>query len=274
MTFAGKRVFITGGSSGIGLATARKFWEAGAQVILVSRDPVRLKQAADSLDPGGSRRGPSAFTYPADVTDAAQIKDVVDTAAAEIGPLDLVINSAGDARPGYVEQLDQEIFRRMMDVNYFGTVNTNRAALPHLLAQKSGHIVNIASFAAIITLFGYTAYGASKYAVRGYSEALRAEMKLHGIRVSVVYPPDTQTPQLAYENQFKPPETFAITRLGRVLSPEEVAAEILNGVRRNKFIIIPGWETKLLYLAVKFLGTWVHPVIDYLAAHAQTKERT
>lgn len=272
MTFAGKRVLITGGSSGIGLATARDFCAAGAQVVLVSRDPARLKQAADSLSPAGG--SPAVRTYAADVTDAAQIRGVVEAAAAELGPPDILLNVAGETHPGYVQEISPEIFRRMMEVNYFGTVNTTQAALPFMLKRKSGHIVNVASFGAIINLFGYTAYGASKYAVRGFSEALRAEMKLHGIRVSVVYPPDTQTPQLAYENQFKPPETFAITRLGRVLSPEEVAGEILNGVRRNKFIIIPGWETKLLYWAVKFLGTWVHPVIDYLAAHAQTKERT
>jgi 3-dehydrosphinganine reductase len=272
MKFVGKRVLITGGSSGIGLAAARKFYEAGAEVILVSRNPERLKQAADSLGPAAG--GQSVHTYPADVTDAAQIKNVVDAAAAELGPPDILINSAGGAHPGYVQELGLDIFRRMMEVNYFGTVHTNQAVLPHLLAQKSGHIVNIASFGAIITLFGYSAYGASKYAVRGYSEALRAEMKAHGIRVSVVYPPDTQTPQLAHENQFKPPETFAITRISRLRSPEDVAADILNGVQRNKFIILPGFDTKLFYWAIKFLGTWVHPVLDTLAAQGRTRERT
>lgn len=272
MSFVGKRVLITGGSSGIGLATARKFYEAGAQVILVSRTRARLKQAADSLNSAAG--GLPVRTYPADVTDAAQIQGVVEAAAADLGPPDILINCAGEAHPGYVQELSPEIFRRMMEVNYFGTVHTTQAALAHLLERGSGHIVNVASFGAIITLYGYSAYGASKYAVRGYSEALRAELKPHGIRVTVVYPPDTQTPQLAYENQFKPPETFSIARLGRVLPPEDVAAEILHGVQKNKFMIIPGWDTKLLYWAVKFLGTWVHPVLDTLAAQGRTGERT
>ena len=97
-----------------------------------------------------------------------------------------------------------------MDLNYFGTVNMVKALLPAMLERGSGHIVNISSVAAFLGVFGYSAYGASKYAVRGFSDVLRAEVKPLGVRVSVVFPPDMDTPGLANENKTKPFETHEI----------------------------------------------------------------
>ncbi len=121
----------------------------------------------------------------------------------------------------------------MMAVNYFGTLHVVKTVLPGMLARGSGHIVTISSLAGVVGVFGYTAYGASKYAVRGFSDALRAELKPQGIGVSIVYPPDTDTPQLAYEKLYKPPETKAITEVGGMIPAEKVAQAIVHGVARD-----------------------------------------
>jgi 3-dehydrosphinganine reductase len=158
-----------------------------------------------------------------------------------------------------------------MEVNFFGTVNVVKAVLPGMMARGSGHIVNISSGAGFIGLFGYAAYGASKYAVRGFSDILRAEMKPHGIHVSVVFPPDTDTPQLAYELPFKPYETKALTGTAKVQSPESVASTVLKGVRRNRYVILPGVDTWLFYHLSNLLGNGVYPVMDMMIADARRK---
>jgi 3-dehydrosphinganine reductase len=182
-----------------------------------------------------------------------------------------VFNSAGVTRPGYVEELDYKVFRTMMDINYFGTVYVVKALLPGMIARGSGHIVNISSGAGFIGLFGYSAYGASKYAVRGFSDVLRVELKPCGIRLSVVFPPDTDTPQLAYEQQYKPHETQALTGNAKVMSADKVAQVILRGVQRGKYVIVPGGDTLLFYHATNLLGNGIYPIMDMLVKSARRK---
>jgi 3-dehydrosphinganine reductase len=125
--------------------------------------------------------------------------------------------------------------------------------------------------AGFMGVFGYAAYGAAKYAVRGYSEVLRAELKPLGIGVSVVFPPDTDTPQLAYENQFKPMETKELAGNAGVMSPDAVATAIIKGVAKKQFLILPG-ESKLYYRLTGWMGGAMYPIMDYLIAQAQHKK--
>ncbi|MCX7982352.1 MAG: SDR family oxidoreductase [Syntrophales bacterium] len=261
-----KLVLITGGSSGIGRALALKLSEAGAKLALVAR-------RRELLDEVRSRISGPCLAIPADVVDFSQMKKVVAEVENELGVPDILINSAGAAHPGYVEELSLSIFREMMEVNYFGTVNTVKACLAGMIARRSGWIVNISSVAGFIGVFGYTAYGASKYAVRGFSDALRAELKPKGIGVSIVFPPDTDTPQLAYENRLKPPETKALAGNAGLLSPEQVADEILKSVRKGRYLILPGKETKILYLLHHLLGCAIYPTMDLLIRKAQRRLR-
>jgi 3-dehydrosphinganine reductase len=143
-----------------------------------------------------------------------------------------------------------------------------------MIKRRSGHIVNISSVAGFMGVFGYAAYGAAKYAVRGYSEVLRAELKPYNIGVSVVFPPDTDTPQLAYENQFKPMETRELAGNAAVLSPETVAETILKGIIRKRFAILPGSESKLYYRLTGWLGSGLYPIMDMMIAQAQKKKAT
>jgi 3-dehydrosphinganine reductase len=127
-----------------------------------------------------------------------------------------------------------------------------------MVERRSGYVVNISSLAALIGIYGYTAYAPSKYAVRGFSRCLRSEMKAYGIDVSVVFPPDTDTPQLAFEHSIIPDITRKINENGGVMSAENVAQIIMRGIRRRKFTIVPGIEGKLLYGLSSIIGRFFY----------------
>ena len=135
-----------------------------------------------------------------------------------------------------------------------------------MIQRRSWHIVNISSIAGFLGLYGYSAYSASKFAVTGFSDILRSEMKPHGIRVSIAFPPDVDTPQLAYETSYQPLETQALAPLRSVMKPEAVAREILRGVARGKYLILPGFDSKLTYGLTRMLGSSLYPLLDILHA--------
>lgn len=271
-TFADKSVLITGGSSGIGLALARQLVVQGAHVCLLARDVQKLENARQQLETLRVNAQQRIAVLAADVSDNASLSPVLSNWIAADGVPDVLINSAGVARPGYFEELTEEIFRWMMDVNYHGTVNTIRCVLPGMIARKSGQIINFSSIAGVIGVFGYTAYGGSKYAVRGFSDALRAEMKPKGIRVSIVFPPDTDTPQLAWEDQFKPFETRSISGTAKPISADKVAAAVLKAAARGKYAIAPGFEAGYMYFAGTRLGGLIYPIMDAMVRSAQKKK--
>ena len=153
----------------------------------------------------------------------------------------------------------------MIEVDYFGTVYAIQAVLPGMIARGTGAIVNISSVVGYLNIYGYSAYGAAKYAVTGLSDALRMELKPKGIQVSLVYPPDTDTPQLAFEQPYKPAATKILSGGSGEEKPENVAAEILAGIARKKYVIVPGFSNKLVYLGVRVLGRGtVYAVMDRL----------
>ncbi len=260
---------ITGGSSGIGLAAAHWLAARGSHIWLIARGKEALADAYESLP---RQPGQICGTVTADVSDPNQVAAAVEHITVESGNPDLLINSAGATRPGYVQELSLDIFRWLMDVNYFGTVHMTKAVLPQMISRGSGHIVNISSVAGFIGVFGYTAYGASKFAVRGFSDALREELKPLGIKVSIAYPPDTETPQLFQEIPYRPEEQKALNAIPP-LKPDEVAHEILQGVSRGKYVILPGRQTKLIYFLSHVLNPAVNPVMDWLIARSMKKAK-
>ncbi|CAM2769978.1 SDR family oxidoreductase [Skermania piniformis] len=236
----GARVLITGGSSGIGLATARLLTGRGASVVIAARRADVLHSAAQEL-------GPSVRTAVVDVTDRARVRGVVDELTEHgSSPFDVVVMSAGDARPGHFMDLDHDVFRSMMEVNYFGTLNTIQATVPAMLERRSGSIVAVSSVAGILGVFGYTAYSPAKFAVRGLMQSLRDELTPHGIHVGCVFPPDVDTPMLLQEARFKPAETAALSGTIRPLPPEQVARAVVRGIERRRFAIYPDRSTGLL----------------------------
>ncbi len=263
--FTNKNILITGGSSGIGLALAQNLAAAGAVLWLVARNELKLTTALDTLPPA-ARGG----IFSVDVSQPDQVKAIAANWDKN-KPIDILINSAGTAYPGTFEDLPLEIFHQMMQINYFGTLYPIKILFPYLADRA--HIVNIASMAAVLGIYGYTAYGASKYAVRGFTDVLRSELGLSGKRVSLVYPPDTETPQLVFENQVKPAITKEIAGSAGVLSAEKVAEDIVSGVMKNKYIIIPGIESKIIYLGVNLLGRRIYPIMDWMVRSAAKKTR-
>lgn len=267
--FEGKRALVTGGSSGIGLALGQQLAAAGADVWILARRQEALSQAAQAIEAARSRAGSVVETLSVDVTEVEAVQQAMGELVAQDGAPDYLFNSAGVAHPGYVEELGLDIFHWMMEVNYFGTVHVTQSLLPAMLDRGRGHIVNLSSVAGFMGVFGYTAYSGSKFAVRGYSDVLRSELKARGLRVSIVFPPDTQTPQLDYENQFKPAETKALVGDVKPLEADTVAGTILKGVARGRYVIIPGFEGKLYYWLNGVLGTLAYPLMDWFVASAR-----
>lgn len=272
MKFANSTAVITGGSSGIGLALAKQLAAQGANLWLVSRSAEKLAAAADTIREAAGPHAPAIETLPVDVTDPQQVMQAAQRITAERGTPDLLINSAGVVHPGRFVDLELEKFHWMMDVNYFGTLHTIQAFLPGMLARGSGHLVNISSAAGFVGVYGYSAYSSSKYALRGLSDVLRAELKPEGIRVSIVFPPDTDTPQLAYENRFKPEETKDIAGTAKAMSADRVARSILKGVQRGRYLILPG-DTNFLFRAQNLLGGLIYPLMDALIRRSRRKNR-
>ncbi len=265
-----KTVLVTGGSSGIGLAIARALAARGAHVWLAARRPELLETALAQVRAAAQHEDQQFGFISVDLSDPQQAFAACETLIQQAGVPDVLINSAGAAHPGYVESLSPDIFHWMMDANYFTTIHATKAVLPGMIARRSGQIVNISSAAGFLGVFGYTAYGATKFAIMGFSEALRAEMQRHNIRVSIVYPSDTQTPQLDYENQFKPPETKAISGSASALSAEQVAEVVLRQAARGRYSIFTSFDVRLFYLLNKFLPkALVFAVLDGMAKMGQ-----
>lgn len=270
----GQVVIITGGSSGIGLATAKLLASQGLNVWIVARTEERLKEALVQINEVRKNTKQVCGAISADVSDWQQALDVMIKVEASVGHPDLLINSAGVTHPGYVQKLDLDIFRWMMDVNYFGTVNMIRSALPAMISRGSGYIVNISSAAGFIGVFGYSAYSASKYAVRGLSDVMRAELKPHGVGISVVFPPDTDTPQYAYEEKIKPAETKFLGGMANLKDPEEVGLSIIKGIIKGDYLIFPSFDVKLIYKLSNLLGGGVYPIMDMLVKIAQNNNKS
>ncbi|NPA93123.1 MAG: SDR family oxidoreductase [Chloroflexi bacterium] len=259
----GKLVLITGGSSGIGLALARLVAQEGARVALVARRKEKLEEALASL-PGEGHR-----IFPCDVADAEAVEQMAAQVQGEMGVPDWVVNSAGITRPGYFWELPVEVFHQLMEVNYYGTVHVCKAFVPSMMERGSGHVVNISSVAGFLGVFGYTAYSGSKFAVWGFTDTLRAELKPTGVQTHIVFPPDTDTPQLHYEMPLKPPETKILAETGGLLSAEEVAQETIKGVRKGRYVILPGFDPKWMWKVSHLLGSGTYWLMDILVARAR-----
>jgi 3-dehydrosphinganine reductase len=265
---SGAHVLVTGGSSGIGLATARLAAARGARVSLLARDAARLEEAARTID--GT---PPAATVSADVTDAAAVNDAVATLVARVGPVDVLVTSAGSVHPGYFQDLDDAVFREQMEVDYFGTLHPVRAVVPSMIERGRGHVVTVSSTAGLIGVFGYSAYAPAKFAVRGLAETLRSELAPAGIVVACVYPPDTRTPGFDRENELKPPETERISAAIKPREADHVARAIVRGIERDRLVITADAPTAMLARAAGILGPYVRRTMDRQVRKARRDAR-
>jgi 3-dehydrosphinganine reductase len=271
--FSGRHAVVTGGSSGIGLALSRLLVGQGADLSLVARDRSKLDAAGEQVEAAKAAEDQRVRLYCADVSDRMQVETAFSAILRDQGPPDLLVTSAGVAHPGHFLDLPEEVFERAMAVNYFGTLYAVRAALPSMVERRKGRLVLISSGAGLIGTYGYTAYSPSKFALRGLAEALRGELGQSGIGVSIVYPPDTDTPQLREENKTKPEVAKRITGTARTRSAEAVAEKIMQGIEKGAFAITPGWEMTLFFRFQSFLAPLAQRYFDYLAGKAEGGRR-
>ncbi len=257
-----KKVLLTGGSSGIGLAAAKALVTYNADVVISARGEARLQEAVKELEAVRVNSEQVIGFVAMDVADRAGVEAACVQVLELLGGMDVLINNAGIAHPQVAFDTPEKITRSMMDVNYHGVVNVTQALLPHFYRQKSGHIANVSSMLGFMGIYGYTAYAASKHAVVGYSDCLRQELSDYNISISILYPPDTDTPQLAEENKIKPPETKAIAGNAGMLSPEYVAACLLNGIRKRRYHLLPGFMAKFTHVMFRYFPGLVRFIID------------
>ncbi len=269
--FNGKNAYITGGSSGIGFSTALLLSSLGANVIIFARNRKKMDKAIHEIEAKRIDENQKCAAMQLDVTSNSDVKRTMQGAINTFGKPDILINCAGMAYPDYFEKIPEKKFDETIRTNLYGMRNTIAALLP-ALRERKGRIVNVASIAGFIGVFGYTAYTASKYAVVGFSESLRSELKHCGIVVSVLCPPDTDTPGLQLENRTKPPETRAVSESAKLMHPDDVAKALVKALDSKKFIILPGIEGKLIWRIKRFFPSLVELIMDMQVRAAQRKK--
>ena len=246
--FKNKVVIVTGASSGIGEAMAREFAAQGARVVLGARSVQKLQLIAGDIR---SRGGQAAYCG-VDVTDVGECRELIDTAVREFGGIDVLVCNAGLSMRAIFDDVDLEVLHRLMDVNFWGTVNCCKFALPYLQASK-GSVVGISSVAGLHGLPGRTGYSASKYAMTGFLETLRIENLKKGLHVMIACPGFT-----ASNVRFS-----ALTADGsqqgetprdesKMMSPVEVARIVERGILRRKRLCLMEAEGRATHFVKKF----------------------
>jgi NAD(P)-dependent dehydrogenase (short-subunit alcohol dehydrogenase family) len=237
---------VTGAGSGIGRALARQLAMAGSALAIADIDEAGLQQTAASL----SEKGVKLTTHVVDVSDESAMQSFAQEVAARHGRVTLLINNAGVALLGWFEEISLDDLRWLMGVNFWGVVYGVKYFLPLLKKEQRAHIVNISSVFGIVAPAGQSAYSASKFAVRGFTEALRHELDGTSVFVSCVHPGGIRTPiaRRARLGANTPPASRdeAVTRFDRLTPtmPDAAAARILQGVERRELRILIGRDAR------------------------------
>lgn len=245
-----QHVIVTGGSQGIGAAFARQAAAAGARVSLLARRESALRSTAQSI-------GAIADWEACDVGEEESVSHAVGALEQRRGPTDVLVCCAGVVLPGRFLDVPIGEFDEQWRVNVRGSILVARSVLPGMVERGAGHLVFVSSTAGLIGVPGYTGYGATKYAIRGLADSLRYEVEPCGVQVTVLYPPDTDTPGFATENLRKPPETAAISGRIAPFSSEVVASALVRGIDRNRREVTVDGATKAF---LRFGGLLDRPV--------------
>ena len=227
--FNGAVAVITGGASGIGLATAQALYAQGAHIVLADINSEGLTRAIEQIRQQVSSATGKVLGVPTDVTQVSQVEALMQQAHNVSGHIDLVVTSAGVGRGGPIDLFSAEDMQVLMNINFMGTYNCTRAALPAMRSQQHGHFVFLSSVAGKMCAPLLTGYVATKWAIRGFSSALRAELYGTGIDITTVYPAWVETPMIQQEQ-----EVMQLMNIVAMLTPNQVAGEILQAVQEGR----------------------------------------
>jgi short-subunit dehydrogenase len=259
MEFRGRLVVVTGGSRGIGAATAQILARKGAIVLVVARGQAGLDDVVASIrDAAGV-----AFSFKVDLADGIAVAALAETIRERYGVPDVIINIAGSGAFRFTHETTIGEAESMMSVPYFAAYNLTRAFLPDMLRRNSGHIVCMTSAVAYRAIPGATAYSAACWAIRGFTQALRADLYGTSIGVTLVASGTSTTP--GYEHYPGVTERMpAITRLIPLVTPEVVGAAIVHGIERNHKLVVVPWAIR----AVMTLDLFMPSLVEWLIARS------
>ena len=237
-------VLVTGASSGIGEATARRYGASGAHVLLLARNEARLDEAVSAI----RKNGGTATAYPVDLADAKAIQEVSERIAREAGIPDILINNAGAGRWLPLVETSAEEALAMIEVPYLAAFNLTRAFLPQMLARKSGAIACITSPASFIVWPNATAYTAARAAVRGFTDALRADIHGSGLSVTLVVLGMVESPYWEHNPGSRAHAPEIDPAIAPVLTPEDAAEAIFAGVAKQQRTVVKPSILRALFL--------------------------
>ena len=236
LKISGKRIVVTGGSSGIGFELAKLFVQEGcSKIVLVARNEDRLKSAVSELKVLSESVEQMITFLSLDLSSSGT--EVAEKMNKRIGNVDILVNCAGFSIPGEFENLDVDTFEKMMNANYLSAVHATHAVVQGMIEKGLGQIVFLSSVGGQLGVYGFTAYSGSKYAIRGFAEVLYHEMRPYNIGVSLAFPPDTKTSGFEKENELKPKLCQAISEQAGLWEAIDVAKVIKNGLCARKFLI-------------------------------------
>lgn len=251
MNLAGKRVLITGAASGIGRATALRARAEGAELVLTDIDDQQLQELAGQVAGGGGR---VHVARALDIADYDAVVAFAEEVHSACGSLDAVMNIAGIATWGAVEELEHRHWRRTIDVDLMGPIHVIECFVPPMIrAGRGGHLVNVSSGAGLLGLPWHGPYSAAKFGLRGVSEVLRFDLRRHGIGVTLVCPGAVKTPlvssvEIVGVDRDHPTMRKLTKRFeARAASPDDVAAQIVTAVRRERYLVLTSPEVKAAY---------------------------
>ena len=271
---AGRHVVIWGASTGIGREAAAEVVRRGGSVTILARGRESLAEAASQVGDLATRPGQFVDATACDATDEAAVREAVEALVATRGVPDVLVNNVGASDPRYVEDFTVADFRAAMEENYLGQVTPTVALLPHLERAGRGHIVNVSSMLGYFAIMGFATYAPTKYAVVGFSEVLRHELRPKGITVGVLYPPDTLTPGYERENRTKPPECLELSEGSATLTAERVGRDLVDGIEKRAWRIMPG-DAGLVWRVQRHAPWGLRTLLDrrYAAARRQVAAR-
>jgi NADP-dependent 3-hydroxy acid dehydrogenase YdfG len=268
--FAGKVAVVTGAGSGIGQALAIELARSGAKVAISDVNTEGLAVTEKRILAIGAPVKADRL----DVTEREAFELYADAVKAHFGKVNQIYNNAGIAFAGDVEVSGFKDIERVMDVDFWGVVNGTKVFLPHLIESGDGHIVNVSSIFGIFSVPGQAAYNAAKFAVRGFTEALRQEMALakHPVKVTTIHPGGIKT---GIARNMTAAEGIDVDELAKTFdkklastSPEKAAQIIMDGVRKNKARVLIGNDAKALDLIVRLTGSGYQKLFSGVIAKA------